>query len=289
MEVAIIGLGRMGLSLARALVGAGVSVSGCDVSLAARERAAGDGVRVADDLAGVASRSDVVITSLPTVAAVRGVVFELGTLMRPGTLVVETSTCAPAFGREAVERLAARGVRFVDCPVSGKPPVMTMLIGGAPGVLGGAEQVLAAAVRTMVHLGKPGAGYGVKLLQQYIKYARFLVAAEALTFAESEGLDVPETVRALSAGTGALPGLATAEEHFLGDAAAVASHAPVTTIVKDLELARAMFHDAGFESPSFFALSEFFLAAGAVGLEERPYPEVIDLLSDFRFAKGEPC
>lgn len=286
MELAIVGLGRMGSSLARALVQGGVSVNGFDTLPGAREHAHRLGVQVFDELAELAARSDVVVTSLPTVVAVRDVVLELGRLLPAGARVVETSTCAPAFAREATAVLEERGVRFVDCPVSGKPPATTMLVGGAPGVLGDAEEVL-AAVGTIVHLGTSGAGYGVKLLQQYIKYARFLVAAEALTFAEHQGLDVPETVRALAASTGARPGLATAEEYFLDDAEAVASHAPVATIAKDMELTRAMFRDAGFDSPSFTALAEFFLGAGTTDVSDRPYPEVIESLSGLRFADGD--
>ncbi|PXY24528.1 hypothetical protein BA062_26945 [Prauserella flavalba] len=277
----------MGSSLARALVQAGVSVNGFDTLPSVREHAHRLGVKVFDQLAEAAARSDVVVTSLPTVAAVREVVLELGRLLPAGACVIETSTCAPAFAQEATASLGQRGVRFVDCPVSGKPPAMTMLVGGAPGALGDAENVLSAAAGTIVHLGTSGAGYGAKLLQQYIKYARFLVAAEALTFAAHQGLDVPETIRALAASTGARSGLATAEEYFLDDAEAIASHAPVATIAKDMELTRGMFRDAGFDSPSFAALAEFFLAANTSAVSDRPYPEVIELLSGFRFVEGD--
>jgi 2-hydroxy-3-oxopropionate reductase len=198
------------------------------------------------------------------------------------------STCAPAFATQASTLLARRGITFVDCPVSGKPPAMTMLVGGADGVLGEAEQVLGAAVSTLIHLGRLGGGYEAKLLQQYVKYARFLVGAEALAFARERGLDVAQTARALASGTGGRPGLATAEEHFLGDAAAVAAHAPTSTIVKDVELTRAMFAEAGFASPSLSALADFFLAAADRGMVDRPYPEVVDLLPGFRFSKVEP-
>ena len=289
MDIAVVGLGRMGSSLARAMVGAGAAVSGFDLSAEARERSARDGVRIHDELRAAVEHTPVVLTSLPTTAAVRAVVLGLGELMPSGGLVIEPSTCHPGFAREAVERLADREVRFVDCPVSGKPPATAMLVGGEEGVLGDAEALIAGAVETLVHLGKPGAGYAVKLLQQYVKYARFLVAAEALTFAEHEGLDVAETIRALEAGTGALPGLATAEEVFRGDSAAVASHAPVATIAKDVELAAAMFDEVGFSSPSFAALAALFQATDSQALMDRPYPEIVSLLAELRFRQDNPC
>ena len=169
--------------------------------------------------------------------------------------------------------------------MSGKAPELPILVGGTPGVPGEAEAVLEHAAASIVRLGVLGAGNSVKLLQQYVKYARFLVAAEALTFAAHEGLDIEATVEVLSAGTGAQPGLASAEEYFLQDAAALLRRAPVSTISKDVELARAMFSDAGFHSQSFDSLAEFFLAADSDDMHDRPYPEVIDLLPHFRFAQ----
>lgn len=288
MRLLVVGLGRMGSALATALVASGDAVAGFDISVDARERAHAAGVEVADSLPGAIAAADVVVTSLPTSATVREVVGELAGLMPAGSMLLEMSTCAPAFATQASTLLARRGITFVDCPVSGKPPAMTMLVGGADGVLGEAEQVLGAAVSTLIHLGRLGGGYEAKLLQQYVKYARFLVGAEALAFARERGLDVAQTARALASGTGGRPGLATAEEHFLGDAAAVAAHAPTSTIVKDVELTRAMFAEAGFASPSFSALADFFLAAADRGMVDRPYPEVVDLLPGFRFSKVEP-
>jgi 3-hydroxyisobutyrate dehydrogenase len=288
MRLVVVGLGRMGGALATALVASGAAVVGFDISADARERAQAAGVEVAGSLGEAVAAADVVVTSLPTSTIVRDVVDELAVLMPMGSMLLEMSTCSPAFATYASTLLAARDITFVDCPVSGKPPAMTMLVGAAAGALGEVENLLDGAVSTLIPLGRLGGGYEVKLLQQYVKYARFLVGAEALTFAQERGLDVAEVARALASGTGGRPGLATAEEHFLGDAAAVAGHAPTSTIVKDVELTRAMFEEAGFASPSFSALSDFFLTAADRGMVDRPYPEVVDLLPGFRFSKVEP-
>jgi 3-hydroxyisobutyrate dehydrogenase-like beta-hydroxyacid dehydrogenase len=162
---------------------------------------------------------------------------------------------------------------------------LTILVGGEQGVLGDAADVLELAASAIVYLGRPGDGYTAKLLQQYVKYARFLVAAEALTFAQHEAMDLSATLAALQAGTGALPGLGSAEDYFLGDGPAVAARAPVSTITKDLELTRTMFVEAGFRSPSFESLAEFFLAADSEALHDRPYPEVVGLLEAFRYSQ----
>jgi 3-hydroxyisobutyrate dehydrogenase-like beta-hydroxyacid dehydrogenase len=280
--LAIVGLGRMGASLARALGTEGVSVHGFDTDPGARATAAAAGVTVHESLGSLAAASGLVVTSLPTTEAVRDAVSSLAAVVRPGALVVETSTCGPDLAEELAALLTAAGSAFVDAPVSRKAPEMTLLVGGAPGVLGEAGPLLERVSREIIYCGALGGGYRVKLLNQFLKYARFLVASEALAFADTAGLDLGAVIRGLASGTGAEPGLATAEELVQGDLEAVARHAPLGTIVKDVELARRMFADVGFSSPSFDALEEFFLAAGATDLIDLPYPEAARLLDAFR-------
>jgi 3-hydroxyisobutyrate dehydrogenase-like beta-hydroxyacid dehydrogenase len=278
----IVGLGRMGSALARALRADGVEVHGFDSDAAARDAASADGVHMHESLAWLADACQVVVTSLPTQAAVYDVISGLVPSLRPGTLLVETSTCGPDLADRAVRAVATAGATFVDAPVSRKAPQMTLLVGGAEGALGDATEPLERVSREIVYCGGLGDGYRVKLLNQYVKYARFLVASEALTFAKNAGLPLPAVLQGLSGGTGAEAGLATADELFAGDADAVARHAPVTTIAKDVELARVMFSQAEFASPSFDALAEFFLAADTTDLRDRPYPEAARLLAAYR-------
>ncbi|MCW2793746.1 MAG: 6-phosphogluconate dehydrogenase [Nocardioides sp.] len=278
----IIGLGRMGSSLARALLAEGVTVHGHDPAAAASDAARGDGVTVHDDLASLAGVADVLVTSLPSVAAVRSCVADLAPHLRAGSLVLETSTCAPEHAVELAPAVEARGATFVDCPVSRKAPHMTMLVGGPAGVLGESAEELTRVADDLVYCGRLGGGYAVKLLNQYVKYSRFLAASEALQLARGLGLDDAAVLRGLLSGTGAEAGLATAEEYFTGDQVAIDRHAPTDTIVKDVELARAMLQGAGFSSPTFDALAEFFLAAGVTELHDRPYPESAALLEAFR-------
>lgn len=278
----IVGLGRMGSSLARALRAEGATVQGFDLDAAVRSSVRAEGVTVHESLASLAEACPVIVTSLPTTDAVRSAVTELARHLRSGGLLLETSTCEPALADELAEVLAADGSTFIDCPVSRKAPEMTLLVGGPAGTLGETGLVLERVSREVVYCGALGGGYRVKLLNQFLKYARFLVASEALTFAQLSGLDLEAVIRGLSSGTGADAGLATAEEIFGEDAEAVARHAPLSTIVKDVELARVMFSRDGFASPSFEALAEFFLAAGAGATNDLPYPEAARLLTAFR-------
>jgi 3-hydroxyisobutyrate dehydrogenase-like beta-hydroxyacid dehydrogenase len=279
----IIGLGRMGSSLARALLAQGVAVHGHDPDTHASSAARADGVTTHEDPAALAAAVDVLVTSLPTVDAVFSCLTDLAPHLRTGSLVLETSTCAPEHAAALAPLVGARGATFVDCPVSRKAPHMTMLVGGPAGVLGESAAALERVSDDIVYCGRLGGGYAVKLLNQYVKYSRFLAASEALQFARGAGLEGEAVLRGLLSGTGAEAGLGTAEEFFTDDRDAIERHAPTATIVKDVELARRMLQDADFHSPTFDALVEFFLAAGVTELHDRPYPESASLLEAFRY------
>lgn len=279
----IIGLGRMGSSLARALLVQGAVVHGYDRDADAASAARSDGVTVHDDPVSLCAVADALVTSLPTVDAVVSCLTDLAPHLRAGSLVLETSTCAPEHAVALAPLVEAQGATFLDCPVSRKAPHMTMLVGGPPGVLGETAAVLERVSDDVVYCGRLGGGYAVKLLNQYVKYSRFLAASEALLFARGEGLDAQAVLRGLLSGTGAEAGLGTAEEFFSEDQDAIQRRAPTDTIVKDVELARLMLQDAGFRSPTFDALTEFFLAAGVTELHDRPYPESASLLQAFRY------
>ena len=106
MRLVVVGLGRMGSALATALVAAGDAVAGFDIDADARCRARAAGVAIAASLADAVAQADVVITSLPTSAVVREVVDELADLMPAGSMLLEMSTCSPAFATYASTLLA---------------------------------------------------------------------------------------------------------------------------------------------------------------------------------------
>jgi 3-hydroxyisobutyrate dehydrogenase-like beta-hydroxyacid dehydrogenase len=194
VAIAIIGLGHMGGAVAARLAMTG-GVSGFDLSPRARERAAADGVLVAESLAAAVADADVVITSLPNSAIVRAVWTEeqlLGAL-RPGAVLVELSTIDPATMRDVAALAAARGNPSLDVPVSGGPAeardgTLALFVGGEDDVVESARGVL-ERIGTISRTGGIGTGKTVKIVNNLMTMGNVLVAAEAFALGEAAGMD----------------------------------------------------------------------------------------------------
>jgi 3-hydroxyisobutyrate dehydrogenase len=195
--IAFVGLGSMGLPMARNLLARGFDLRGHDLREVALDAVRAAGGTPAATPAEAAAGADFLILMVVSAAQAEAVLFEGGALgaMRPGGTVVLMATCAPG----AVEAMAARvleaGRRFVDAPVSG----------GAAGAAGATLTVMAAAPREtfeaarpvldalgdkVFHVGeRPGQGAVVKTVNQLLCGVHIAVAAEALSFAERVGVD----------------------------------------------------------------------------------------------------
>ena len=121
-----------------------------------------------------------------------------------GGLVIDCSTISPAATREFAARLAARGIGFVDAPVSGgsegaKQATLTIFVGGEPDDAARAMPVLEAMGRTITHFGPAGSGQAVKAVNQVVIAGAYLGVAEGIVLALKAGLD-PEAVAAALGG-----------------------------------------------------------------------------------------
>jgi 3-hydroxyisobutyrate dehydrogenase-like beta-hydroxyacid dehydrogenase len=285
-RVGVIGLGPMGRALAASLLAQGFGVCCYDVNPAAAGPAVTAGAELAPDARALASSCDLVITVLPGPAQVADVALDAarGVLagLRPGALMLDMSTCGPDTAALLGTAFDRAGRRFVDCPVSRKAPDMTVLVGGPPGVLGDAEQVLERVSRTVVYCGFRGAGYATKLLNQHVKYAWYLASAEAMVLARRLRLDPDVTASAIERSSGGESGFSAAAEYFTGDADAMAAHAPARTIEKDMNLATAMAAAAGVRCRTLDVTADFFTTAGTTAFRDLPYPRSCELLGLLR-------
>lgn len=285
-RVGVIGLGPMGRALAGSLLAAGFGVCCHDTSPGAAEPVLAAGAVWAPDARTVARSCDLVITFLPGPAEVADVALDArhGLLagLRPEGLMLDMSTCGPDTAALLGSQFDRAGRRFVDCPVSRKAPDMTVLVGGAPGVLGDAGPVLARVSRTIVYCGFRGAGYATKLLNQHVKYAWYLASAEAMVLARQFGLDPGVTASAIERSSGGDSGFSAAAGYFTGDADGVLGRARASTIEKDMNLAEAMAAAAGVRCPTLEVTADFFTAAGSTAFRDLPYPRSCELLAELR-------
>ena len=202
MRVAFVGLGTMGLPLARRLVGAGHDVVACDLAAA---RAEALGATTAATPVDAALDAQAVLVSLPSPATVEEVLRAIATSARPGTLVVDLSTSPPALSRRLAVELG--GIDLLDAPVSGGPRgadagTLTIMVGGDEVTFERARPLLEAMGQLVVRVGGHGAGQVAKLCNNLIAGTTMVAITEACELAEREQIDPATLYELLSASTG---------------------------------------------------------------------------------------
>jgi len=200
--VGIAGLGLIGTSLARRLLAAGFTVCGYDIQAERRALLAELGGQPVDAAAALGERCGTLVIAVLSTDQVEAVIDTVH--LRPGSLVICTSTCDPDRIEALASRLAPDGIRFVEMPLSGNSDQIALgngvgLIGGAAADVAAASDVIAALCARCFHLGAVGAGGRAKLAVNLIGGLNRAVLAEGLAFAESMGLELVPLLEVLKA------------------------------------------------------------------------------------------
>jgi 3-hydroxyisobutyrate dehydrogenase-like beta-hydroxyacid dehydrogenase len=196
-SIGVVGLGRMGRSMAGRLVEDGFDVAGYDLDEGARRAAADAGVDVRTDAAAVATDADVVLTSLPSDDAVRAAYAASdGVLAAAPAVALETSTINPEVTVDLAARAADAGVTFLDAPVSGGPEAaadgtLTAMVGGRRDDYEreAVQAVLGALADSRFHVGDVGTGHTTKLVNNVMSMGTLLLAMEAVSLGMRRGVD----------------------------------------------------------------------------------------------------
>jgi 3-hydroxyisobutyrate dehydrogenase len=212
LTIGFIGLGVMGVPMARHLGAAGHRVQGFDIAPESLERLRGaHGAAVACSSARDAAQgADVVFTMLPNGRVVRDTVLApdgIGAALKPGTLLVDTSSSEPWLTRETAAAVAARGAAMVDAPVSGaqwgaEAAELVFMVGGAFADVQRVRPLLDAMGKQVFHLGPLGAGHTMKCLNNLVTAMTLTATAEALATGTRCGLDPAVMTDVLNASTG---------------------------------------------------------------------------------------
>lgn len=208
MRVGFVGLGTMGGAMAANAARAGFEVSAWNRTPGRAAELADLGVHLLESPAAVAAASEIVITIVSDTPDVEAVLFGPAGVAegaKAGTLVVDMSTISPSSTRDFAARLAANGVAMLDGPVSGgsegaKKGTLSIFIGGEAVDLERARPVLQSLGTTITHVGPIGSGQAVKAVNQVILAGTYIGVAEGIVLAIKAGLDVEQTVAALSGG-----------------------------------------------------------------------------------------
>jgi 3-hydroxyisobutyrate dehydrogenase len=206
-RVGFVGLGNMGGRMTRRLVEAGHAVLGYDVDPA---RARECGATAAGSVAEVVAGSDVVLLSLPDSTVVEPVVRGPGGVLehgRPGQLVIDLSTAAPASTTALAAELAGRQVEFVDAGISGGAAAadkgtLTLMIGAEQATVDRIAWALEPFATKLVAMGAVGAGHSTKLLNNFLNAVSLAATAEVMVAAKKAGLDLTAVLDVLNSSSG---------------------------------------------------------------------------------------
>ena len=209
-RIGVVGLGIMGLPMARNLRRAGFAVAVTNRSPARAEPLRAEGVTVCRTPKEVAASSDIVISMVTSSQDVEAVTFGpdgIAAGAHEGLLAIDMSTISPDVAKDVARRAAERGFRTIDAPVSGGEigaieARLTIMIGGDEADVERAMPVFRALGKTIVHMGPHGAGQATKLANQIAVALNNLGVSEALVFAAAQGLDVAKTREVIASGAG---------------------------------------------------------------------------------------
>nr|WP_275107313.1 NAD(P)-dependent oxidoreductase [Sulfobacillus harzensis] len=272
MRIFFAGLGTMGAPMAKNLLAKGYALTVYNRSSKPLAWFREQGVEVASSPAEGAKEADVIVTMLSDDAAVDAVLGgeDEGCLatVRPGTLVIDSSTVSPELVRALSRKFAARGAIMLDAPVTGSAPqardgILTFMVGGPEEGFLRARPLFLAMGRNALHVGPSGAGSTVKLANNTMAALNMLAVAEGLSIVQRSGLD-PEQFLDVIAGGGANNGMAVSKREKLLTGRFPPDFA-ARLMVKDLRLATNLSWELGVPLPGLALVASLYQMACQMG------------------------
>lgn len=291
-RIGFVGLGNMGLPMARNLVGHGFQVIGFDLSDGARAALVEAGGTVADDAAGAARSAEAVVTALPAAAHVRDVYLDaeagLLTAAPAGTLFIDCSTIDVASARQVAFAAADAGHRMIDAPMSGgvggaTAGTLSFMVGGDEAAFEAARPVLEVMGRNVFHAGASGAGAAAKLCNNLMLAIQMIAVSEGFNLARSLGLEAQKLYDISSTATARCWSLNDycPEPGPVPSSPANRGYAPgfaADLMLKDLRLAMAAVEDRGLSSPMAAQATQLYALMSLAGDGDKDFSAVIRML-----------
>jgi 3-hydroxyisobutyrate dehydrogenase len=207
MKIGFIGLGAMGFPMARHLAKEHEVLVWNRTREKAERHAREHGSHLAGDIRDTAD-AEVVITMLPTSREVDEIVDTLLSSLRPGMMWIDATSGDPNVSKLTAERLAEKGVAFVDAPVTGatvgaENATLTIMMGAKSAAdFDRAREVLRLCGKTLIHAGDIGAGHAIKVLTNSIMGATVWITSECMLIARQYGINLETALAVTNAGSG---------------------------------------------------------------------------------------
>ncbi|KFC75470.1 3-hydroxyisobutyrate dehydrogenase [Bosea sp. LC85] len=287
-SIAFIGLGNMGGPMAANLVKAGHEVSAFDLVQASKEAAAELGVHIAGSAREAVANAEIIVTMLPAGKHVLTVWADILPAVKPGALIIDSSTIDVESARKAHALATERGCLSLDAPVSGgvggaKGATLTFMVGGPKEAFEKGDPILSAMGRRVVHCGPAGNGQAAKICNNMILGISMIGVSEAFVLAEKLGLSHQALFDVASTSSGQCWSLTTYcpvpgpvptspanNDYKPGFASAL--------MLKDLKLAQEAAQAAGASTPLGAAAAQLFGLHNAWGEGGSDFSAIIHLL-----------
>jgi len=282
MKIGFIGLGAMGFPMARHLSKQHEVTVWNRTREKAERHARENGSRLAKDLADTA-KSEVIITMLPTSKEVDEIVDKLLPSLTRGTLWIDATSGDPNVSKQTAQRLADKGVGFVDAPVTGatvgaENATLTIMVGGSAEDFARAEPILKIVGKTIIHVGPVGAGHAIKVLTNSIMGATVWITSECLLLAKQYGIDLKTALAVTNAGSGR----SNASENLLPIRLVEHKWPLIFKLVhhdKDIRIATSIAHQQHASTPLLALTQSLFSAALHQLGDQADYIEVAKVIA----------
>ncbi len=277
--IGFIGLGLMGRPMALNLLKAEFPVVIWNRTKSKTQELAKAGAKVASSAREAAAQADVLITIVSDPAALESVLWGEGALeaLRRGSVLVDSSTVSAALAKRISAEAAARGVEFLDAPVTGgtwgaEKGELVFMVGGEAATLKRVEPVLAAMGKKWFHLGPNGAGQTVKVAMNLILALQVQALAEALALVIGAGVPGENLVAVLQASMARAAVLDVKAPMILKRD--YTPSFPLRLMHKDLGLALDLANQIGVPLPACAAARETYSAVKGESKEDLDYAAV---------------
>jgi 2-hydroxy-3-oxopropionate reductase len=285
-RVGFIGLGIMGMPMARNLMEAGYELTVHNRSPEKAEELGKEGAAVAATPREVAENSDVVITMLPDSPQVREVVAgEEGVLegISEGALLIDMSTISPVVTEELAEALQEKGASMLDAPVSGGDVgaiegTLSIMVGGEQADFQRAKPLFEAMGKTITHVGPTGAGQVTKAANQVVVALTIEAVSEALVLGSAGGVSAQKILEVLSGGLASNKVMEVKREKFLSHS--FEPGGKVEFHHKDLGIALAAGREYGVVLPATAVADQLFEALITRGRGGWDHSALLSLIED---------
>jgi 3-hydroxyisobutyrate dehydrogenase-like beta-hydroxyacid dehydrogenase len=280
MRIGFIGTGTMGTPIAGCLVAAGHRLTVYDLRRDATQTLQRQGAEVAETPRDAAAASEVVFTSLPGPKEVEAAALDretslLGGLAK-GSAYIDLTTNAPETIRRVAAACRERGIAFLDAPVSGRPPNMTVMAGGDAAVFARCKPLLEAIAKNVFRVGPSGAGCVAKLVTQYLGYTNFVAALEGMVIAKKAGIDLGVLAEIVPVSAGQSRTFDNIPRSVL--TGAFTSGGTLDIVAKDIDLACALAREVGAPVQLGVLASELYKHAQARGWGQEGFTTVARVL-----------